>query len=64
MLQAKLGNPEDAITPERFTLNGSFGKLGVPYFVVLIIRILLFRVLNLGPLFSTTPTTKLLRPIL
>ena len=36
-------------------LNGSFRKLGVPYFGVLIIRILLFRVLYWGPLFSETP---------
>ena len=34
---------------------GSFRKLGVPYFGVLIIRILLFRVLYSGPLFSETP---------
>ena len=32
-----------------------FPKIGVPYFGVLIIRILLFRVLNFGPLFSETP---------
>ena len=35
--------------------NGSFRKLGVPYFGVLVIRILLFRVLHEGPLFSETP---------
>ena len=35
---------------------GSFRKLGVPYFGVLMIRILLFRVLYWGPLFSETPT--------
>ena len=34
---------------------GSFRKLGVPYFGVLIIRILIFRVLYEGPLFSETP---------
>ena len=34
--------------------NGSFRKLGVPYFGVLIIRILLFRV-YWGSLFSETP---------
>ena len=34
---------------------GSFRKLGVPYFGILIIRILLFRVLYEGPLFSETP---------
>ena len=34
---------------------GSFRKLEVPYFRVLIIRILLFRVLSQGPLFSETP---------
>ena len=33
----------------------SFRKLGVPYFGVLITRILLFRVLDLGPLFSENP---------
>ena len=33
---------------------GSFRKLGVPCFGVLIIRILLFRVLYSGPLFSET----------
>ena len=33
-----------------------FPKLGVPYFGDLIIRILLFRVLYWGPLFSETPT--------
>ena len=36
-------------------LSGSFRKLGVPYLGVLIIRILLFRVLYSGPLFSETP---------
>ena len=35
----------------------SFRKLGVPYFGVLIIRILVFRVLSLGPLFSETPAS-------
>ena len=34
---------------------GTFRKLGVPYFGVLIIRILLFRLLYWGPLFSETP---------
>ena len=34
---------------------GSFRKLGVPYFGVLIIRILLFGVLYQGPLVSETP---------
>ena len=34
---------------------GSFRKFGLPYFGVLIIRILLFRVLYYGPLFSETP---------
>ena len=37
------------------TASGSFRKVGVPNFGVLIIRILLFRVLYLGPLFSDTP---------
>ena len=40
--------------------NGSFRKLGVPYFGVLIIRILLFGVLYMGPLFSETPKSRLL----
>ena len=35
-----------------FREYGSFRKFGVPYFGVLKIRILLFRVLYLGPLFS------------
>ena len=39
--------------------NGSFRKLGVPYFGVLIIRILLFRVLYRGPLFSETPKSSI-----
>ena len=34
---------------------GGFRKWGVPYFGVLIVRILLFRVLHQGPLFSETP---------
>ena len=34
---------------------GSFRKLGVPYFGVLIIRIRLFRVLYQDPLFLETP---------
>ena len=34
---------------------GSFRKVGVPYYGVLKIRILLFRVLYQGPLFSETP---------
>ena len=34
---------------------GSFRTQGVPYFGVLIVRILLFRVLYQGPLFSETP---------
>ena len=37
------------------TSCGGFRKLGVLYFGVLIIRILLFRVLHWGPLFSETP---------
>ena len=36
--------------------HGSFRKVGVPYFEVLIIRILVFRVLHQGPLFPETPT--------
>ena len=38
-----------------------FPKLGVPYFGVLIIRILLFVVLYWGPPFSETPICVLLR---
>ena len=34
---------------------GSFRTLGIPYFGVLIVRIVLFRVLCSGPLFSETP---------
>ena len=34
---------------------GSFRKLGVPCFGILIIGVLLFRVLYSGPLFSETP---------
>ena len=36
-------------------LYGSFRKLGIPSFGVCITRILLFRVLYQGPLFSETP---------
>ena len=36
-------------------LDGSFRKFGVPYFGVLIIRILGFRVLYEGPVLSETP---------
>ena len=35
--------------------NWEFPKTGVPYYGDLIIRILLFRVLYWGPLFSETP---------
>ena len=38
-----------------FFTCGGFRKLGVPYFGVLIMRILLFRVLYWFPLFSETP---------
>ena len=38
-----------------YCIYGSFRKLGVPYFGVRIISILLFRVLFWGPLFSETP---------
>ena len=48
-LQSRKTNPHSIpINP-----HGSFRKLGVPCFGVLI---LLFRVLNQGPLFSETPT--------
>ena len=46
------GDPE-ALEP--LSSNGSFRKLGVPYLGVLKIRILLFKVLYKGPLFSETP---------
>ena len=36
-------------------VNWDFPKIRVPYFGVLIVRILLFRVLYWGPLFSETP---------
>ena len=39
----------------RIATFGGFRELGVPYFGVLIIRILLFRVLYYGPLFLETP---------
>ena len=42
--------------------SSHFPKIRVPYFEVLIIRILLFRVLYSGPLFSETPTFILGRP--
>ena len=38
-----------------FLRTGTFRKLGVPYFGVLVTGILLFRVLYWGPLFSETP---------
>ena len=38
-----------------------FPKIGVPYLGVLIIRILLFRVLYKGPLFSETPNKGFIR---
>ena len=37
-------------------MSGEFPKIGIPYFGVLITRILLFRVLYWGPLFSETPS--------
>ena len=39
-------------------MSGSFRKLGVPHFGVLMTRILLFRVLDKGPLFSETPVRR------
>ena len=45
-------NPK-LLKPE--ALNGSFRNLGVPYLGVRIIRILLFRALYQGPLFSENP---------
>ena len=41
----------------------SFRELGVPNFGVLIIRILLFRVLYSGPLFSETPKCESVRRV-
>ena len=38
----------------RVVLPGGFRNLGVPYFGVLIIRILLFGVLHWSPIFSET----------
>ena len=50
----------NAVTP---TQNGSFRKLGVPYFGVLIIRILLFRVLYEGPqIFGNSQNRKATEP--
>ena len=41
------------------SLNMGVSEIGgVPYFGVLILRILLFRVLYLGPEFSETPTCR------
>ena len=37
---------------------GSFRKEGLPYLEVLIVRILLFRVLSWGPLFSEIPINR------
>ena len=42
---------------------GSFRKLGVPYLGVLIIRILLFRVLYRGPIFSETLKWQSYKPL-
>ena len=42
-------------TPKMHTHMWDFPKIRVPYLGVLIISILLFRVLYLGPLFSETP---------
>ena len=44
-----------SLVPFRDYLMGFFRKVGVPYFDVLTVRILLFRVLYWGPLFSETP---------
>ena len=45
------------------TPKGGFRKLGVPCLGVLIIRILLFRVLHKGPLFSETPICSVNEPV-
>ena len=45
-----------AVYSDLSLLTWEFPKIGVPYFGDLIIRILLFRVLYWGPLFSETPT--------
>ena len=54
--------PEDLATQQSYPLRSKlyltlreFPKIGVPYFGVLITRILLFRVLYWGPLLSETP---------
>ena len=52
-LQAKAQDLSFEFVPRS---HGSFQKLGVPYFGALIIRILLFRVLYSGSLFSETLT--------
>ena len=52
-----LGETEAGIPGEfgSFSTFGSFRNLGLPYFGVLMIRILLFRVFYSGPPFSETP---------
>ena len=52
-----LYNPESHALPlaDPLPFKWDFPKIRVPYFGVLIIRILLFRVLYWGPLFSETP---------
>ena len=51
-------NSESCSCAPNSTATWDFPKIGVPYFGVLRIRIiLLFRVLYLGPIFSETPTS-------
>ena len=47
----------EALSQESPRASWEFPKIGVPYFGDLIIRILPFRVLYWGPLFSETPTS-------
>ena len=47
--------PSTVTSSQKVSFYGGFRKFGVPYFGVLIIRILLYRVLYMGPLFSETP---------
>ena len=45
----------DSLQAQAIESFGSFRKLGVPYFGVLIVRMALFRVLFLGSTISETP---------
>ena len=53
--QSHVGKHKHAYTGvDKHTAYGSFRKLGVPYFGVLIIRILLFKVLLGSPIFGNS----------